>query len=326
MKRIFLIAILVWQLAPGVFAAQTAPADPSAPLDLPGYTAELDRWSSAAQRLRAHPEEAAVLRKQLPDHWSVAVQEQRFQVSTAWLGAGLDGVAAHPQQAARTSTEMGDRLAAMLRDARDLAVISEPGSNPARAKLDDILKRSEFRSVHARSPGESFWDQLTDWAWKFLFNLFNRVGGHPTAAKVLLWGVVIAMGVAFLGWLIFSIARLSRSDFSTRRSRAPAEGTALAGTWREWVVQARAAAARGDFRDAIRIIYGAAVRRIEEAGTWQFDPSRTHREYVRLLPADSLQRPALVAITTCYERVWFGRALASAADFETALAELESLP
>ena len=88
---------------------------------------------------------------------------------------------------------------------------------------------------------------------------------------------------------------------------------------------ARAAAARGEYRDAIRILYGAAVRRIEEGGTWQVDPARTHREYVRLLPADSLQRPPLAAITTCFEHVWYGHAQASAIEFEAILAELESL-
>ena len=34
----------------------------------------------------------------------------------------------------------------------------------------------------------------------------------------------------------------------------------------------------------------------------------------------------LVAIATCFERVWYGNATASAADYEAALAELESLP
>ena len=90
--------------------------------------------------------------------------------------------------------------------------------------------------------------------------------------------------------------------------------------------QARSAAARSEYRDAVRIIYGAAVRRIGDAGTWQVDPARTHREYVRLLPDDSSQRPPLLAITICYERVWYGHAQASAVDYEAVLAELESMP
>lgn len=326
MKRILLSAILIGWIATGVCAAQTAAADPSAPLDLQGYTTELARWSALTQRLGEHPEEAAALRKQLPDHWSVTIEEQRFQISTEWLEDALDGLAANPELAASTAQKLGDRLAAMLRDSEALARHSPPASRQARVKLDEILKRREYRSVHAPSQGETLWDQLTDWALKFLDKIFNGMEGHPTATKVLLWGVVILMGLVFLGWLVYSLTHLSLAKYSFRRTSTPAEPMASPGSWREWAERARDAAAHGAYRDAIRIIYGAAVRRIEAAGTWQLNPSRTHREYVRLLPANSLDRPPLVAITTCYERVWYGRVAASAADYESALAELESLP
>jgi hypothetical protein len=203
--------------------------------------------------------------------------------------------------------------------------MSEPRSIPARAKLDDILKRREFRSVRAASQEGTFWDQIVDWIWKFIIRLFSRVGGHPTITKALLWGVVIALGLMFLGWLIYSLAHVSLANLSFRRLPSPEKLAEPTGTWREWLQQARAAAARGEYRDAIRIVYGAAVRRIGEAGTWQVDPARTHREYVRLLPANSLQRPPLVAITTCFERVWYGHAQASVVDYEAVLIELESL-
>jgi hypothetical protein len=55
------------------------------------------------------------------------------------------------------------------------------------------------------------------------------------------------------------------------------------------------------------------------------DPARTHREYVRLLPIGSLHRAGLVAITNCFERVWYGHAPASAEDYEAMLTELEAL-
>jgi hypothetical protein len=274
--------------------------------------------------LREHPEEATALRQQLPDHWAVTVEEQRFLVPTQWLGADLDRLAANPKLATDTSQEICVRLNSMLQDTRSLARISEPNSSLARAKLDDILKRHEFRNVRAPSREESIWDQITAWVWKLIDSLLNHAGNHPAMTKVLLWGVVIALGLVFLGWLIYSLANLSLAKLSFRRSPPPVDSPP-AGTWREWVQQARGAAARGDYRDAVRIIYGAAVRRIEEGGTWQVDPSRTHREYVRLLAADSLQRPPLVAITTCFERVWYGHASASAVDYEVVLAELESL-
>jgi len=316
---------MVMPLASGALAGQAARPAASASLDLPGYTSELGRWSESARRLSEHPEEAAALRKQLPDHWSVAVQEQNFEVSTRWLGAALDRLAANPKLAKGESQRISVRLESMLQDSQALARISDPNLGQARNKLNDILKRREFRSVRGPSEVETLWDRLVDWVWRFITRMFSRVGEHPAATRALLWGVVIALGLIFLVWLVYSLANVSLQNLSFRGSRGPMEVAAPIGTWREWAQRARAAAGRGEYRDAVRIIYGAAVRRIAEAGTWQVDPSRTHREYVRLLPVDSLQRPPLVAITTCFERVWYGHAPASAVDFEAALAELESL-
>jgi hypothetical protein len=323
--RISLLLILILPLATGALAGQGANTDSPSPLDLQGYSAELGQWSARASRLRLHPEEAVALRKKLPDHWAVAVGEQRFLVSTKWLGITLDRLAANPKLAGETSQELGDRLESMRQDSQALAQISEPNSRLARTKLEGILKRREFRSVRAPNQMGSFWDQLTDWVWRFLGKLFSRAGSHPAVTTALLWGLVAGLSLIFLGWLIYSLTHLSPANIWFRRSQAPAEAAAPLGTWQEWAQQARAAAARGEYRDAIRIIYGAAVRRIGEAGTWQLDPSRTHREYVRLLPADSLYRPPLVAITTCFERVWYGNVQASSIDYEAALGELESL-
>jgi hypothetical protein len=325
MKRISLFAMLILPLATGALAGQSANSDSPVLLDLQGYTAALGRWLAAASRLRLHPDEAVALRQHLPDHWTVAVEGQRFQVSTKWLGALLDQLATNPSSATENSEEMVSRLESMRQDAQALAQISEPNLQSARPKLENILKRREFRAVRAPNEMESLWDRLVDWVWSFIGNLLRRAGSHPAVTTAFLWGVVIAVSLIFLGWLIYSLNHLSLANLSHRPAPLPAEGVAPPGSWREWVEQARAAASRGDYREAIRIIYGAAVRRIEEAGTWQVDPSRTHREYVRLLPADSTQRPPLLAITTCFERVWYGNAQASSVDYEVVLAELELL-
>ena len=325
MKRFFLLATVFVQLASGAFMVRAAGSDAPASLDLPAYITQLGRWCGLVHRLREHPQEAALLRKQLPDHWAVAAQGQRFQVSTEWLAEALDHLASDPKLAASTSRDLEDRLQLMLLDSRSLARISGPSPAIARAKLDEILKRREFRSVRATNAKEELWDQFIDWLWKLADKLFNRVGSHPDATRVLLWGAVIVLGLVFLRWLIYSLSNVPFSNLSFHRKQLVPQQEEPAGTWNEWVQRARAAAARGDFRDAVRIIYGAAVRRIAEAGTWQVDPARTHREYARLLPPVSVQRPRFLAITACFELVWYGSAKASATDYEAVLAELESL-
>ena len=122
-----------------------------------------------------------------------------------------------------------------------------------------------------------------------------------------------------MGWLAHALTEVSHQRFPALT------GDTRAAPARDWAQEARSAAARGEFREAIRLIYGAAVLALGEAGAWQVDRSRTHREYVRLLPADSRRRPHLITLTDCFERVWYGRVPASDSDYESALAELESL-
>jgi uncharacterized protein DUF4129 len=300
-------------------AEATPDAKSSTPFDLRGYTAELERWSALASRLENHPEQSGALRKQLPDSWLLVVEEQRFSISTRPLGAAIDRIIRDPSNAARAAHEISNRIERLLEDARALSGTSAPDYSAQRARLDQILKRHEFRFVREGAESEPFWDQLLDRLWQWVTGLLDRAGNHPKLTNFLRWGIVIVLGLILLAWLAHTLTHVSH-----RRFPAPA-GDVRAAPARDWIQEAQSAAARGEYRDAIRIIYGAAVLALGEAGAWQVDPSRTHREYARLIPADSLRRPHLIALTDCFERVWYGRAQASARDYEAALAELESL-
>ena len=240
-------------------------------------------------------------------------------VSTRPLGAALDRLMRDPRSAAGAGQEISARVEPMLQDARAMARLSLRDYTGTRAKLDDILRRREFRFARGPRESEVFWGRLMDRLWQWIGRLLSRASGHRAVANFLLWGIVIVLGLIFLVWLTYTLTHISYRPFRATVVTAPAA------PWRDWVQQARAAAARGEFREAIRIIYGAAVLLIGETGAWQVDPSRTHREYVRLLPADSVHRPHVIAITVCFEQVWYGRAQATARDYEAALAELESL-
>jgi len=318
MKPILPVALLFFPLS---LAAYAAPQGGDATLDVAGYVSELERWKEAASRLKEHPEDAAALKKQLPDHWSVEVQGQHFMVSTEWLGTELQSLEADRKLGAETAGNIQTRLDAMRQDVETLA---QPvaASGVAREKLDSILKGKEFQGLRPPGPLQSLWDRLTAWLMDHLGNLFRGLSNHPVVASLLLWGLVIALGLVLLAWLVRAL--VSRSPIPAA-AETVAGSVASLGTWQEWLRRARLAAGRGEYGDAVRFTYYAALYRLGELGVWQIDPSRTHREYLRLMPADSLRSPALAAITSRFERVWYGRRQASAEDFESAMAELEML-
>ena len=89
--------------------------------------------------------------------------------------------------------------------------------------------------------------------------------------------------------------------------------------------QARSAAEQGAWREAVRLTYWCGIAWLETRGTWRPDPSRTPREYLRLLPAAHEHTAALRTLTNLAEHVWYGGAPAGAAQFDDAVARLKDL-
>jgi hypothetical protein len=320
MKRILPVVVLFLQFALAAYGQKTASPVQASPLDLNGYVSELSRWSASTSRLREHPGEAGALGKELPEHWSVDVQGQRFAVSTQWLRDALARVAEKPKTADGAVKEIELRIEVMRQDAEDLAQTPAITPGVARSKLEDILKRREFRNLEAPSPVQTLREWVVGWLADHLGWFFRRLGHHPTVTSVVLWGVVAVFGVIFLAWLVKAI--LSRSPRAPVELAGPA---ASAGAWRDWIGKARRAAAIEEYRDAIRFAYIAAVCRLGELGVWMVDHSRTHREYLRLLPPDAAQRAPVAAISAHFEQVWYGRKQATADDFQSVVTQLEML-
>src|SRR5207244_11963010 len=65
--------------------------------------------------------------------------------------------------------------------------------------------------------------------------------------------------------------------------------------------RASEAVAAGDYREAVRLAYWAGVYRLEELGQWRVERTRTHREYLRMLPRESSRHAPLAAITERFE-------------------------
>ncbi len=292
-------------------------------LDLSGYLAELDRCSAAVERLKIHPEEAAALRNSLPESWRVTAESQDFEVPTGWLRQRLDGFPSEPAQAADRSRQILARLRGMRSSAGALFQSGSQGGiadgNSGRRRLDVILQRREFRESVARSQVQTWWDRAQRWVRDLLARLFGQVGYYGPGSTVF-WVLAVGLGMALLGWLAYSMMGLARAPARSRPPRA----VEIAG-WREWAAKAVDCARRNEFREAIHMAYRAAVYRLEDAGVWQVDDTRTPREYLRLITADDRHYQALRAITFRFERSWYGFQPASADDFESAVAELKDL-
>jgi len=85
------------------------------------------------------------------------------------------------------------------------------------------------------------------------------------------------------------------------------------------------ASSAGDLREAVRCGFHAAVRRLEEQGSWSVDDARTPREYMRLLHGDDPRRTMFGDLTRRFEQVWYGHRSATGEDVRHIAAHLERL-
>jgi len=278
------------------------------------YTEEIGRLSSMADSIHGHPEIAEQAIARLRGNWKVEADGHDFFVDTGWL---IDRF-----RKGTTDTEARAELKSRLDQLTQEADAFEPSpkdTKVSRARLDQILARSEFHQVH----GPTWWDRLEyrilEWIVRLL-SVFFGASSAPTAGRVLVW-TLVAVAVLTLAYLVFRAIRQS----ARQESAVPHIAAVSSKGWRAWIAEAQAASAQGLWRDAVHLAYWAGISFLEERGAWRPDKARTPREYLRLLPAESGHGPALSALTRKLEATWYGNDPAGPQTFSETITLLEDL-
>jgi hypothetical protein len=216
---------------------------------------------------------------------------------------------------------------ALLNDALQRLKIDEQqagnplAANPAyadqRKSLDTILAQREYKGVTEVSASDRFWE----WFDNLLDRIYSTVAGWgarvPWIAD-LLYGLLIAAVCTILVWLVIRLERNARVRLVPDIETAPDSPSAR--EWQLWLKDAQAAAAGGQWREAIHSVYWASISRLESRRLWPADRARTPREYLGLLRGSDPRKPTLTTLTRNFERTWYGGREAAAADFNAALA------
>jgi hypothetical protein len=313
-------SLAIWLLVVACAIPRSLPAQtsnsPAAPLTLTQYVRVLDDALAAVHQLQAAPQKTADLVRTLPVSWQVESGGRNFEISTESLRRDLGAWQAKP------TSESIDLIVQHLETLRDEAAGSENISGDLAGRhvlLSSILSRSEFSGVH----GPSLWDRFKQRVTDFLLHLLGRLvssSSIPMISDILVYSLIVIAVLAVGYWLYRSLR-----DGTRLETIMPNVLPVSAKEWPLWLAEARAAAARGEWRDAIHLGYWGGISFLEAQGAWRPDRARTPREYLRLLPASSAHQPALRALTMRLEGVWYGMQVAGADGFEQTLAELERL-
>lgn len=303
----FLLAVALPCLADSGATTEMTPAE---------YRAELDSWMATTEHLDPPGPELKEKMQGLPTAWRVRTGEQKFEISTEWLRRDLEQIQKEADE--DTAHEIRARLE-RLRNDLDAYQKTPPDVSGEQARLKSILARPEFTSV--RGPG--WMERLKQRLFEALIRLLGRAFGSsaiPTIGKTFVYSLV-ALAVLALGYWAYRSIWASADLESLALETTPVS----AKEWSVWLAEAKEAANRGNWRDAIHLAYWAGISLLEAQGTWRPDRARTPREYLRLMPDASEHRPTLTALTRSFEIVWYGKREADARAFSQTLEELEKL-
>jgi len=239
-----------------------------------------------------------------------------FEMHWGWLRTALQvSRTAKPEDRARFMPEAQAQLAAMVQETGTGPAQSDGDFAKARSTADDVLRAPEF--AHDASP--TWWDRMVARVQNFIARMLNGVGSLGDAAPWLLkaveWLLFLSAAVGLLVYLLRTLAR-------QRLRLTLGEAAAVSSAWdREatgWAQLAEVHAAASEWREAVHCLYWAAIVLLESRRAWRHNPTRTPREYVRLLKPGSARQQGLRGLTQIFERIWYGQHEATAEDYQLA--------
>ncbi len=289
--------------------------------DLVSFSSELHRLSDALQR-KPSPNEIRLLRDSLPQSWTVLTPNRKYSISTKSLRTQLNP----------SSTEKAQAWIGYMQAEVEGSRTYGADIGTARSELDHILAGPEFAAVHPPSAWEVIRQRMAAWLQRMLLKILGGMGRHPIGGEILFWLLLIG-GVAFVALWTFRFLT-SRDGMDSLKAGA---SVVTSRTWQEWIREARQAANRGDFREAVHSTYWAGIVRLEDTGALPRDRTRTPREYLELVTesgskSDSAgagsqrnRREPLIGLTSRLERIWYANRDARSEDFHDSLRQLEEL-
>jgi hypothetical protein len=293
------VVLTVGLRLPAVAVAGQPP--PERELDVPAFVATLDDLARRTQTAETQADGDA-LAAELPPSWTVRAGSERFTVPSAPIVDALTRATGADPSWARRREQAAGWIAAVRDEAAPLARAGTPPPAHLRRTLTDVLAAPEFRGRQRYAALEALGERIRRW-FRSWWPDFNQAEG--TVMPMLRYATWILAAAAFvlLAVLTWRLLRGVSREAAERPRPGPGVEPTDAGVW---AARARAAAAAGDAREAVRCAYHAVLHRLDEDGVWTIADARTPREYLRLLPPADRRQPAVAFVARLFEGAWYG--------------------
>jgi hypothetical protein len=242
-----------------------------------------------------------------------------FELHWGWLRSALRKARdAKPAERQQWMRDAGEQLSEMARESSAGAAAdkTEAAFPRARTAADSVLRSAEFEN----DLGPTWWERKKAQFYRWLGRFFLGVGAlgemAPWLGRLLEW-------VFFLGAATGLVVLLLRTLARERMRVALGDGGPVVTAWQreatDWARMAQQHADAAEWREAVHCLYWAAIVLLEGRRAWRHNPTRTPREYVRLLKPGSARQQGLRGLTHIFERVWYGLRDADGEEYRRAL-------
>ena len=195
-----------------------------------------------------------------------------------------------------------------------------PPPDAIRKTAAEVVARPYFELGGVRhQEGPSLFLEILRWILRPILALFDGLSGLPAFIQWLVVIVCILLVVAIVAHIVFTLINVLGGPITARRERQFVLSARDANP-DDLEQQAEASGGRGDYIDAIRLLFRAALRRIELAEERKLRPGLTNRELLRRYQTSPFRVP-LERLVEMIELKWYGSAPCELADYQVCQAE-----
>lgn len=254
--------------------------------------------------------------------------ERAFLANWAWLREAIgDAKTGAAEDRTRNMQAARVHLAEWTAQTGDVGALRADGAATtgfaqARTIANRVLARSEFRAAEGPSWLDRQVARVQDWISRLFMGMMGIGSRNAWLAPAVEWSCFL---LAAGGLLFFVRRNLQRQSLRIALGEGAAAARRTDRDAADWARLAEERAAAGDWREAIHCLYWAAIAALEARRAWRFNPTRTPREYLRLLRPGSEAERGLNALTQIFERIWYGQGEATEDEFRAAQASFAAI-
>jgi hypothetical protein len=179
----------------------------------------------------------------------------------------------------------------------------------SRRLLDEVYLAKEFKYLKEKkkSPWAAFIEKIRRFLREWLQDHLGTMGGRSGKwAEFLFYGVVLAVGIIVIVWILRSSSPLRWRLKRQPTVRPSSQSKSVEKSWAVWREEALSKAQNGEFRDAIRHLFISVLKEGHQKGWWVYEPESTNREHLARMEGPVERRETLQKLTDLYERAWYG--------------------